>query len=129
MTCAEGAWCDTRCLVSFAAIHEHSNSLPLSRINGVIAHAAARVRADAAFVLGVGCMAAFWGPKQVDTVRCTLQSLKVIWDHLEESDRYMQQPGRRWPQTFLCAKEAQNLGDVVIQLTSSGWSVAICQLW
>ena len=30
-----------------------------ARINGVIAHAAARARADASFVLGSGCVTAF----------------------------------------------------------------------
>ena len=59
-------------------------------------------------------MAAFWGPKQVDTVRCTLQSLKVIWDHLEESVRIYATTWASMATTFLYAKEAQNLGDVVI---------------
>ena len=69
---AEGAWCDILSHVSFAANLEDSNVPHCARINGVIAHAAARARAVAKFVLGIGCMAAFWVPKQVVTVRRTL---------------------------------------------------------
>ena len=89
MSRAEGAWCDRLCLVYFAAIHEHSN-LPLpraraqARVHGVIAHAAARARADASFVLGIGCMTAFRGPKQVDIARRTLQRLEVTRVVLKE---------------------------------------------
>jgi len=59
MTRAEGAWCSRLCLVSFAANLEHSNLPHCARISGVIAHAAARARADASFVVNVGFMAAF----------------------------------------------------------------------
>ena len=63
-------------------------------INGVIAHAAARARADTSVVLGIGCMTAFWRPKQVDTARRTLQKLKETCDLMKDLFGYMQQPGR-----------------------------------
>ena len=62
----------------------------LARINGVIAHAAARARADASFVLNIGCMTAFWGPKQVDTTRRTFERLKETRELLKDLFGYMQ---------------------------------------
>ena len=49
----EGATYSSQPTSSIATYHT------VARINGVIAHAAARARADASFVLGAGCMAAF----------------------------------------------------------------------
>ena len=66
----------------------------VARIDGVSAHAAARARADASFVLGIGCMTAFRGPKQVDTARSTLQKLEETCDLMTDLFGYMQQPGR-----------------------------------
>jgi hypothetical protein len=84
----------------------------------VIAHAASRARADASFVLNMGCMAAFWAPKQVDIVRDTLRglhkALKKTRDMLKGPFKYVQQPGRLWKPILLCAKKDQKLGAVVI---------------
>ena len=73
-------------------------------------------------------MAAFWGPKQVDTVRCTLQSLKVTWDHLEESVRIYATTWASMATIFPVCKGGPTLGRRGDSLTSSGWSVAICHL-
>ncbi len=59
-------------------------------------------------------MAAFWGPKQVDTVRCTLQSLKETRDHLEESVWIYAATWALMATIFPVCKEDQNLGGVVI---------------